>query len=546
MHSTQQSKGDLQEITQEDNNMRTVLVSVSDKSGLTEFLKKLEKFDSLRIIGTSSTTAFLLENGFQCMKVEELTKFPEILGGRVKTLHPKVLAGVLSRPSKEDRSCLQELDILEIDYVVCNLYPFEKKLQERLPESEMIEHIDVGGVTLLRAAAKNYERVAIISDPAQYDFVIEQMEAASGQLTSEDRRRLAFAAFKRTADYDRAIAIYLGRLAEGEAQREHDLPADLTLNLSVHQSLRYGENPHQSAAWYAPPAVNSAAAQSFPPFEQLQGKELSFNNIVDVYALLRILRELQSSKQNGVCIIKHNNPCGVAVDDDLSRAFERAYDCDPVSAFGGIYGFTRPIDAKLAERIVRDFVEIVAAPEFTPDAMPHFAKKKNLRVLKLTGNALAEPAIDTLQFKDLADFGFLVSRDNEPPARAESFKTVTKTQLDPSYLQDVQFAWSVVKHLTSNAIFVARHGVSLGIGIGQTNRVGSVKIALTQAGEKARGAVLSSDAFFPNIDNIQAAAQAGIKVIVQPGGSIKDDEVIAECDRQGINMLFTGQRRFKH
>lgn len=526
--------------------MRTVLVSVSDKSGLTEFLKKLEKFDALRIIGTSSTTAFLLENGFQCMKVEELTKFPEILGGRVKTLHPKVLAGVLSRPSKEDRSCLQELDILEIDFVVCNLYPFEKKLKEGLSESEMIEHIDVGGVTLLRAAAKNYERVAIISDPAQYNPVIEQMDASGGQLTAAERRSLAYAAFKRTADYDRAISIYLGRLAEGEPQPDNDLPANLNLNLSVHQSLRYGENPHQSAAWYAPPAVNAAAAQSFPPFEQLQGKELSFNNIVDVYALLRILRELADSKQDGVCIIKHNNPCGVAVGKDLFQAFEKAYDCDPVSAFGGIYGFTQTVDAKLAERVVRDFVEIVAAPDFSEDSLPIFAKKKNLRVLKLSKGALNAPPIDVLQFKDLADFGFLVSRDNEPPAKAEGFKTVTKAQLDPAYLPDVQFAWSVVKHLTSNAIFVARHGVSLGIGIGQTNRVGSVKIALTQAGEKAKGAVLASDAFFPNIDNIQAAAQAGIKVIIQPGGSIKDDEVIAECDKQGISMLFTGQRCFKH
>lgn len=524
--------------------MRTVLVSVSDKSGLTEFLKRLEKFDSLRIIGTSSTAAFLLENGFQCMKVEELTKFPEILGGRVKTLHPKVLAGVLARPSKEDRSCLAELDILEIDFVVVNLYPFEKKLEEKLPEAEMIEQIDVGGVTLLRAAAKNYERVAVLSDPAQYTTVIEQMNAGKGQLSHKDRRQLAFAAFKRTADYDRAISGYLGRISESEPAAELQLPSQLTLNLSVHQPLRYGENPHQVAAWYAPPAVNALAAQNFPPFEQSQGKELSFNNIVDVYALLRILREL--SNETGVCIIKHNNPCGVAVDDDLSTAFEKSYDRDPISAFGGIYGFTRTVDAKLAERIVRDFVEIVAAPAFTEDALRIFAKKKNLRVLTLVNSALAQPSIDVFQFKDLADFGFLVSRDVEAPATVDTFKTVTKTLLDPAYKKDVQFAWSVVKHLTSNAIFVARHGVSLGIGIGQTNRVGSVKIALTQAGDKAKGAVLTSDAFFPNIDNIEVAADAGIKVIVQPGGSIKDDEVIAACNKHGITMLFTGQRCFKH
>lgn len=525
--------------------MRTVLVSVSDKAGLKELLKGLEKFDTLRIIGTSSTAAYLLENGFQCMKVEELTKFPEILGGRVKTLHPKVLAGVLARPSQEDRSCLAELDILEIDYVVCNLYPFEKKLLENLSESEMIEQIDVGGVTLLRAAAKNYERVVILSDPSQYEPMIKQMQSGGGQLSPEARRLLALAAFKRTSEYDRAISGYLDRISNPtDGGAELKLPAQLTLGLPVHQSLRYGENPHQVAAWYAPPAVNAAAAKAFPPFEQLQGKELSFNNIVDVYALLRTLREL--SRENAACIIKHNNPCGVAIDKDTAKAFEKAYDCDPVSAFGGIYGFTRKVDAKLAERLVRDFVEIIAAPEFDADAMPVFAKKKNVRVLRLSPSALEQPPLDTLQFKDLADFGFLVSRDVEEPATVDTFKTVTKAALDASYKQDVQFAWSVVKHLTSNAIFVARHGVSLGIGIGQTNRVGSVKIALTQAGDNAKGAVLASDAFFPNIDNIEAAAAAGIKVIIQPGGSIKDDEVIAACDKHGITMLFTGQRCFKH
>lgn len=525
--------------------MRTVLVSVSDKSGLKELLKGLEKFDTLRIIGTSSTAAYLLESGFQCMKVEELTKFPEILGGRVKTLHPKVLAGVLARPSQEDRSCLAELDILEIDYVVCNLYPFEKKLEENLSESDMIEQIDVGGVTLLRAAAKNYERVVILSDPAQYEPTIKEMQAGSGQLSPEARRLLALAAFKRTSEYDRAISGYLDRISHRGDGEELKLPAQLTFSLPVHQSLRYGENPHQVAAWYAPPAVNAAAARAFPPFVQLQGKELSFNNIVDVYALLRTLRELE--KENAACIIKHNNPCGVAIDNQSTlTAFEKAYDCDPVSAFGGIYGFTRRIDAKLAERLVRDFVEIIAAPEFDEDAMPVFAKKKNVRVLKLSLSALQPPPLDTLQFKDLSDFGFLVSRDVEEPATVNTFKTVTRATLDPSYKQDVQFAWSVVKHLTSNAIFVARHGVSLGIGIGQTNRVGSVKIALTQAGDNAMGAVLASDAFFPNIDNIEAAAAAGIKVIIQPGGSIKDDEVVAACDMHGITMLFTGQRCFKH
>lgn len=519
--------------------MRTVLVSVSDKSGLENFLRGLERFDKLRLIATGNTAKFLSEHGFEVVKVEELTKFPEILAGRVKTLHPKVFAGILARPLAEDRTCLAEHDIQEIDVVVVNLYPFEKKLQENLSEPEMIEQIDIGGVTLLRAAAKNFARVSIVSDPAQYQMVLESVEANGGQFTETLRKQLAWNAFQRTAEYDMNISAYLGR----ELQSNTTVPAVVNTGLRKYQELRYGENPHSAAGWYHPASINSDLQKLFPPFEQLQGKELSANNIVDVYSLSKILRDLDGA---GAVIIKHNNPSGVCLDKDLYVAFQKAYDCDPISAFGGIYGFTGEVNAKLAERIVENFMEVVLAPSYSADALSFFAKKKNVRVLKAKPDLFDRTFRPTLRFRDLQELGFIVERDMEPPVTADKFKCVTDTKVDAADMADVQFTWSIVRHLTSNAIFVARNGLSLGFGIGQTNRVASVRLAVEQAGEKAKGAVLASDAFFPATDNIETAAKAGIKVIVQPGGSLKDEDVIAACNKHGIAMLFTGQRCFKH
>jgi len=524
--------------------MRTVLVSVSDKTGLEKFLKRLERFDSLRLIATRSTAKYLEDCGFACKKVEELTNFPEILSGRVKTLHPRVLAGILARSSVEDRNCLSELDILEIDLVVVNLYPFEKKLSERLDEAEMVEHIDVGGVTLMRAAAKNFERVAVVCDPSQYDVIIESMDANGGQLTLPLRKQLAYEAFLRTSQYDQQISGYLGRQTRVEDDRAaSELPAVFSHILVRHQPLRYGENPHQAASWYADQSARFARQSSFPPYAQLQGKEISANNITDVYALVRILRELPSP---AACIIKHNNPCGVALGKNIDQAFDSALATDPVSAFGGIYGLTEPVSEALAKRIVEGFVEIVAAPDFDAPALEVFKKKKNLRVLRLEPQLLEPAENGVWRLKDLQELGWIVERDLEPPVKPSEFKCVAGSQPDPDYMADAGFAWSVVKHLTSNAIFVARHGCSLGFGIGQTSRIASVKLALTQAGSAAKGAVLASDAFFPATDNIEACALAGIKVIVQPGGSLKDSDVIAACDRAGITMLFTGQRCFRH
>lgn len=522
--------------------MPVMLISVSDKTGLENFIRRLERFDNLKLIATSSTAKFLLSKGFACTKVEDLTKFPEILSGRVKTLHPKVLGGILSRPSKEDRDCLAEHEIEEIDIVVVNLYPFELKVKEDLPELEMIEHIDVGGVTLLRAAAKNYERVAVVSDPSQYDHVVESLDANQGKFTVGLRKELSHAAFLRTAQYDASISSYLARTLETDGLEGY-MPQTILLKLEKNQDLRYGENPHHAAAWYSSPESAADYKTPFPPFEQLQGKEMSSNNITDVFALNNILKGMPKIC---ACIIKHNNPCGVAVGDDLMKAYQSAYDCDPISAFGGIYGFTTEVTEELAAKITENFVEIVAAPSFSKGALSVFAKKKNLRVLRLSAEVLADKNKQIKYLKDLKEYGFIVERELEPRVMVDRFNAVTEAQLDPKLKDDVQFAWNVVRHLTSNAIFIAKNGCSLGFGIGQTNRVQSVRIALQQAGAQAKGAVLASDAFFPATDNIEAAAAAGIKVILQPGGSIKDPDVIAACNAAGICMLFTGQRCFRH
>jgi phosphoribosylaminoimidazolecarboxamide formyltransferase/IMP cyclohydrolase len=491
--------------------------------------------------------------------VEELTGFPEILSGRVKTLHPKVFAGILARPISEDRSCLAEMEISEIDLVVVNLYAFEEALKKNLAEQPMVEQIDVGGVALLRAAAKNFERVAVINEPSQYDSVIAAMDANKGEIPLAFRRKLAYQAFARTASYDQSISSYLGGLVQDHATAETTYDSTtkeaaapnfadkLTISLKRQETLRYGENPHQAAAWYqleSPISVPGLSPElpAFPPFEQLQGKEMSSNNITDTYALVKILRELVAP---AVVVIKHNNPCGVAQAKTLAEAYELAYECDPMSAFGGVYGFTGKVDAALAERITRNFVEIVLAPEFDDAALEVFKKKKNVRVLKSTVDTKLAKQRD-YKLKHLSDYGFLLEVDQDAPVEASTFTCVTEKKPDPALQKDIAFTWSVVKHLTSNAIFVAKDGLSLGFGIGQTSRIASTGIALRQAGEKSKGAVMASEAFLPATDNIEAAAEAGIAVIIQPGGSIKDADVIAACNKAGIAMVFTGQRCFKH
>jgi len=521
--------------------MRTVLASVTEKTGLDKFLKRLQPIGPVKGVATSSTSAFLTERGFSCSTVEELTGFPEILGGRVKTLHPRVFGGILARQIEEDRACLAQMAIPQFDIVVVNLYAFEKKLGLGLSEPEMIENIDVGGVALLRAAAKNFDRIVVASDPSQYEAIIDSMVANGGELPRQLRKKLAIEALRRTSSYDAAISSYLESTLGAQAETKTPLPESLTVRLEKQQDLRYGENPHMAAAWYRLAQPSESNGVKFPPFEQLQGKELSSNNITDVFALAQILRSIG---RPGACIIKHNNPCGVAEAGNIAEAFERAYKCDSTSAFGGIYGFTDKVNKDLATQITDNFFEIVLAPEYDPEALEVLSKKKNVRVL--TSKSLAKIGGRKWQLKDLRDYGFLIEQESIGPVDAAQFQCPTAHKVDANVLKDVVFAWGVVKHLTSNAIFVAKDRISLGFGIGQTSRIASVNIALAQAGQAAKGAVLASDAFFPATDNIESAAKAGIKVIVQPGGSLKDAEVIAACDRAGIAMLFTGQRCFKH
>jgi phosphoribosylaminoimidazolecarboxamide formyltransferase/IMP cyclohydrolase len=434
--------------------------------------------------------------------------------------------------------------------VIVNLYPFEEKLKEKLSESQMIEYIDIGGVSLLRAAAKNFSRVTVLCQPQQYTSVEQSLTEAIGKMTNV-RRSLAQVAFQRTTDYDRAIANYLSSLDHQQDQAStEDLPPTVNLKLSQYQSLRYGENPHQAAVWYADSKANGKVGlDSFPPFLQLQGKELSSNNITDTYCLVKILRDLVPP---AACIIKHNNPCGVAQAKTLEEAYNKAYETDPTSAFGGIYGFTGKVSGKLAGKITEGFVEIVAAPDFEQEALAVFQQKKNLRVLKLKNSVLkptdltSHTAAVSWHWKNLEDFGWILEKDIEPPVQPSQFQCMTGDNVSGQLLADAAFAWAVVKHLTSNAIFIVKDGCSIGFGIGQTSRIASVEIALKQAGENAGGAVMASDAFFPATDNIEAAARAGISLIVQPGGSLKDKDVIAACNKAQIKMLFTGQRCFKH
>ncbi len=524
--------------------MITALVSVYDKSGLLEFLQQLKSVHELRLIGTTSTAKYLNENGFACSKVEDLTEFPEILGGRVKTLHPRIFAGILSRSTAEDKQCLSDFNIQSIDMVIVNLYPFESKQKEKLSETEMLEYIDIGGVSLLRAAAKNFPRVSVITQPEQYAQVAQAMVKGNGEIGQAMRRQLARAAFERTFAYDRAISSYLfGQSNENETIERQALPVSTVINLAQYQTLRYGENPHQAAIWYA----NGNHHDSFPPFEQLQGKDLSSNNIIDTYCLVKILREVtRAGNQPAACIIKHNNPCGVAVNEGVEVAFEKAYNADPLSAFGGVYGFNRTVTASLANKICEGFVEIVAAPDFEAQALTIFNNKKNMRVLKLNGSLSSDPTTGSWRARDMQDFGWILEKEVEPAVELSQFQSVTGGPLPDALRLDAAFAWAVVKHLTSNAIFIAKNGTSMGFGIGQTSRVASVELALKQAGDKARGAVLASDAFFPAIDSIEKAAEAGVAVIIQPGGSLKDKDVVKACEQAGIKMLFTGQRCFKH
>jgi phosphoribosylaminoimidazolecarboxamide formyltransferase / IMP cyclohydrolase len=516
---------------------RLALLSVSDKTGLIEFARQLvEKFD-FEIISSGGTAQALKAAGIPVMKVAEYTGAPEILGGRVKTLHPKIHGGILARRDlPEHLADLDQHQIRPIDLVVVNLYPFAATIsQPGVSLADAIEQIDIGGPAMLRASAKNFAHLTVLSNPDRYADYLAELTKNSGAVSFakcelcsiEFRQARALETFQHTAAYDTAIAGYLAEQV-GENQN---------YQISAHplQSLRYGENPHQPAAWYQTGAVPTGWTTA----KILQGKELSYNNLVDLEAARRIIAEFSDTP--AATIIKHNNPCGTALGDTLLEAYDRAYNADSTSAFGGIVAVNRPLDADTARSMSQTFLECIVAPECTPAAAEIFAAKKNLRVL-----TLADLATGTKDNVKIIAGGLLVQTADEAIETTTNWQVVTTKQPTASELQELLFAWKVCKHVKSNAIVITKDRVTIGVGAGQMNRVGSVKIALEQAGTQATGAILASDGFFPFDDSVKTAAAAGITAIVQPGGSLRDPDSIAAANELGIIMVFTGIRHFLH
>lgn len=511
--------------------IKRALISVSDKTGLIEFAQGLAAL-GVEIVSTGGTAKTLREAGVPVTYISDVTGFPEILDGRVKTLHPKVHGGILALRNEEHLQQLQEHNITPIDLVVVNLYPFRETIAKPgVTLADAIENIDIGGPTMVRAAAKNHAYVGIVVNPARYDQVLAELQQ-KGELGADLRLALAREAFAHTASYDTAIANYLSGVMGGE-----EFPAEFNISLEKAQNLRYGENPHQQAAFYKDPGITGPCIANA---QQLNGKELSYNNILDANSALELVREFTDPC---AVIIKHNNPCGTAVAETPLTAYLKALEADPVSAFGGIVAFNREVDAPVAAEMVKIFLEAVIAPDFTPEALEILRQKTNLRVLK-TGD-LSQQTSDLLEVRKV-NGGLLVQQVDRIVVNPEELKVVTERQPSPAELKELLLAMTVVKHVKSNAIVLAKDGQIIGVGAGQMNRVGSARIAYQQAGDKAPGSVLASDAFFPFRDTVDEAAKHGITAIIQPGGSIRDEESIQACNEHGIAMVFTGIRHFKH
>ncbi|WP_288051265.1 bifunctional phosphoribosylaminoimidazolecarboxamide formyltransferase/IMP cyclohydrolase [Acidiphilium sp.] len=508
-------------------NIRRALISVSDKAGLVELGRALAAA-GVEILSTGGSARALREAGIAVVEVADYTGVPEMLDGRVKTLVPKIHGGLLGRRDlPEHLAQMQRHDIPPIDLLAVNLYPFEETVAKGSDFETCVENIDIGGPALIRAAAKNHDSVAVLTSPAQYDDLIAAL--AAGGTTLEQRRRLAAAAYARTAAYDAAISAWFAQ------QTGEMFPAHLALAGARQQMLRYGENPHQSAAFYRTgnrPGVATA--------RQLQGKELSYNNINDTDAAFECVAEFD---RPAVVIVKHANPCGVALGADLAEAWDRALDCDPVSAFGGIIAVNRPLHVAAAEKMASIFSEVIIAPDAAPDAVELLARKKNLRLL-LTGG-LPDPAEPGLAWRSVAG-GFLAQTRDAGRIGRDDLKVVTQRAPTNAEFADLLFAFRVAKHVKSNAIIYAKAGATTGIGAGQMSRVDSSRIAAQKGGEKIPGSVVASDAFFPFADGLVAAIEAGATAVIQPGGSIRDNEVIEAADAAGIAMVFTGMRHFRH
>jgi len=520
------------------------LLSVSDKSGLVELGSALAQ-RGVELVSTGGTAKALREAGLTVRDISDLTEFPEMMDGRVKTLHPKVHGGLLAvRDNAEHAAAMEAHGIGAIDLVVVNLYPFAATVAKGAGRDEIIENIDIGGPSMIRSAAKNHAFVTIVTDPADYDALTAELDARDGTTGFEFRRRMAARAYAATAEYDSMIASWFALADQGEM-----FPDRITVPFRKGQALRYGENPHQKAALYLPAfAPNGSLADH----RQVQGKELSFNNLNDADAALELVAEFRDGPPT-VVIVKHANPCGVASGDTLIEAYNAALQCDSVSAFGGIIAVNRPLDGPTAEAIGEIFTEVVCAPDADDAAKAVFAKKKNLRLI-LTGD-LPDPARGGMSLRTIAGGALLQSRDDGAITAAQ-LKVVTKRAPTEQELADCLFAWTVAKHVKSNAIVYAKDGATAGIGAGQMNRRDSARIAAVKAREAAetygwaeprtQGSAVASDAFFPFADGLLAAVEAGASAVIQPGGSIRDDEVIAAADEAGLAMVFTGMRHFRH
>jgi phosphoribosylaminoimidazolecarboxamide formyltransferase / IMP cyclohydrolase len=520
---------------------KRAILSVYDKTGLVEFARGLSEFD-FELVASGGTARALSAAGLPVTLVDQITGFPEILGGRVKTLHPAVHGGILARRSPEHLDELARHDITPVDLVVCNLYPFAATVaRPGVTEPEAVEEIDIGGVTLLRAAAKNFESVTVLCDPADYADVLVALRETEAKaevrvepldLSLNLRRRLALKAFRHTAAYDAAIATWLA----GRVEKDQSLPTELNLAATRVQLLRYGENPHQQAALYR-------WAGSTPAFEQLQGKELSYNNIVDLEAAWAMPHEFTEPT---VAIIKHTNPSGLASAANLVDAYRLAFACDPVSAFGSIIAVNREVDRALVEEIGSLFVEVLVAPAYTPEAFAWLAEhKKNCRVMVARHETTEVVAASSYVLRSVAG-GLLAQTPDNRGVNEGTWQVVTRRPPTEAERRSLAFAWLAAKHVKSNAIVFVQGTATVGVGAGQMNRVDSVYLAARRAGDRSIGAVMGSDAFFPFADGIEAAAAAGVTACIQPGGSLRDDEAIAAADRLGLAMVFTGERHFRH
>ena len=516
--------------------LQRALLSVFDKTGLVPFAKVLADA-GVELISTGGTAKALREAGLTVKDLSEHTGFPEMLDGRVKTLHPRVHGGLLYiRGNSSHEAAVQQHNIPPIDLVVVNLYPFEQTIAKpNVTLHEAIENIDIGGPSMLRSAAKNHDAVTVIVDPADYEVVSREIKS-SGNTTLETRRRLAAKVYARTSAYDGAIAAHLAKEFGTDPSAEAELPADLNIRAAKAQPLRYGENPHQKAALYG--KFNDY-------FTQLHGKELSYNNILDLTAAAQLIGEFEGDRPT-LAILKHTNPCGVGQGDALREAWDKAYATDQQAPFGGIIAVNRPLDIACAEAISEIFSEVIVAPEFTPDALALLQKKKNLRLLRVLKNPAKAPGFD---LRSVSAESYLLQERDLKVTTASDLKIVTKRQPTPEELRGMLFGWRVVKHLKSNAIVYVGSDRTLGVGAGQMSRVDSSRIAVWKAGEaklSLKNSIVCSDAFFPFPDGLIAAAEAGATAAIQPGGSVRDAEVIAAADERNIAMAFTGARHFRH